>query len=182
MKTLNTIQKLFKAGKILSKIAFIFSLIGIIGGFVGILCLYIDNGNLIKIGNITLHGMFINKYDYRIESIIALLCYWIIICFGEVILAKLSYIYFDNELKENTPFSFLVAKQMFNLGILIIIVPIISTVMGNVVEQLILSLNNVEEIKNTTYFFNNEISFALGIMFIFISLLCRYGAEIIEKK
>lgn len=182
MKTLNIIQKLFKTGKILSKIAFVFSLIGIIGGFAGIVCLYIDNGNLIKIGNITLHGMFINKYDYRVESIIALLSYWIIICLGEAILAKLSNICFENELKENSPFSYLVAKQMFKLGILTIIIPIISTVMGNIVEQLILLLNDVEKIKNTTYFFNNEISIVLGVMFIFISLLCRYGAEIIEKK
>ncbi len=48
MKSLNAIQKLFKIGKILSKIAFIMSVIGFCGCIVGIISLSFGNGGLIK--------------------------------------------------------------------------------------------------------------------------------------
>ena len=50
MKSLNTIQKLSKIGKVLSKIAFIFSVIGFCGCIAGLLSLNFGNGRLIKIG------------------------------------------------------------------------------------------------------------------------------------
>lgn len=57
MKSLVTIQKLSKVGSVLSKIAFIFSIIGFCGCIAGLLSLQIGNGGLIKIGGVTLHGL-----------------------------------------------------------------------------------------------------------------------------
>ena len=59
MKSLDTIQKMSKIGKFLSKIAFIFSVIGFCGCIAGLLSLSFGNGSLIKIGGVTLHGLII---------------------------------------------------------------------------------------------------------------------------
>ncbi len=53
MKTLNTIQKLSKIGKVISKIVFIACLIGIIGCVVGFVGLMMAPGN-IELGNVTI--------------------------------------------------------------------------------------------------------------------------------
>lgn len=58
MKTLKTIQALSKLGKILSKIAFIFSVIGFCGCIAGLLSLNFGNGGLIKIGGVTLRRRY----------------------------------------------------------------------------------------------------------------------------
>ena len=55
MKSLNTIQKLSKIGKVLSKIAFIFSVIGFCGCIAGLFSLNFGNSSLIKSGGVTLH-------------------------------------------------------------------------------------------------------------------------------
>ena len=54
-RNLNLIQKLFKMGKVLSKIAFIFSMIGFVGSIAGLVGLGFG-GELIKIGGVTLQG------------------------------------------------------------------------------------------------------------------------------
>lgn len=57
MKSLDTIQKLSKIGRVLSKIAFLFSVIGFCGCIAGLLSLSFGNGSLIKIGGVTLHAL-----------------------------------------------------------------------------------------------------------------------------
>ena len=107
MKSLNTIQKLSKIGKVLSKIAFIFSVIGFCGCIAGLLSLNFGNGRLIKIGGVTLHGLIPEEYGYNIKSITATLSGWLIVCAGEAVLAKFAESYFKNELKAKTPFTLL---------------------------------------------------------------------------
>ena len=57
MRTLDTIQKLSKIGRTLSKIAFIFSVIGVCGCIVGLLSLRLGSGGLLRLGGVTLHGL-----------------------------------------------------------------------------------------------------------------------------
>lgn len=49
MKSLDTIQKLSKIGRVLSKIAFLFSVIGFCGCIAGLLSLSFGNGSLIEL-------------------------------------------------------------------------------------------------------------------------------------
>lgn len=51
MKTLNTIQKLASLGMILSKIAFVFSVIGAAGSVVGIISMALGTGTVQSCGN-----------------------------------------------------------------------------------------------------------------------------------
>ena len=178
MKSLNTIQKLSKIGKTLSKIAFIFSVIGFCGCIVGLLNLNFGNGSLIKIGGVTLHGLIPEEYGYNIKSITAMLSGWIIVCAGEAVLAKFAEDYFKNELKAKTPFTLTGAKELRRLGILTLAVPTGCAVIGSIVEGIIVGFMKVEKAAAIDMYFDNEASIVLGIMFIIGSLLCRYGAKL----
>ena len=180
MKSLNTIQKLSKIGKGLSKIAFIFSVIGFCGCIAGLLSLSFGNGSLIKIGGITLHGLISEEYGYNIKSITAALSGWMIVCAGEAVLAKFAEVYFKNELQAKTPFTLAGAKELLRLGILIAAIPTGCAVAGSIVEGIVAGFMKVEKAAAMDMYFDNESSIVLGIMFILGFLLCRYGAELRE--
>ncbi len=177
LKSLNTIQKLSKIGKVLSKIAFIFSVIGFCGCIAGLLSLNFGNGGLLKFGRVTLHGLVSEEYGHNVKSIAATLSGWMIVCAGEALLAKYAELYFKNELKAGTPFTFGGAKELLRLGILTLAVPIGSAVIGSIVEGIVIGFMGVEKVSAMNMYFGNEASIVLGLMFLLGSLLCRYGAE-----
>ena len=178
MKTLKTIQALSKLGKILSKIAFIFSVIGFCGCIAGLLSLNFGNGGLIKIGGVTLHGLVSENLGFDIKSISAALAGWLIVCAGEAVLAKFAEAYFKNELKAGTPFTLSGARELLRLGILTLAVPTGCVVAGRIVEGIAAGFMKTERASSIDMYFDNAASIALGVMFIVISLLCRYGAEL----
>ena len=56
MKTLNVIQKLFRLGKVLSSVMFVFCVVGFCGGTVGIVSMATGAPTL-KIGGVTLRSI-----------------------------------------------------------------------------------------------------------------------------
>lgn len=140
MKSLDTIQKLSKIGRVLSKIAFLFSVIGFCGCIAGLLSLSFGNGSLIKIGGVTLHALISEEYGYNIKSITAALSGWMIICAGKAVLSKFAEVYFKNELKAETPFTLVGAKGLLLLGILTLAIPTGCAVAGSIVEGIIAAL------------------------------------------
>ena len=181
MKSLDTIQKLSKIGRVLSKIAFLFSVIGFCGCIAGLLSLSFGNGSLIKIGGVTLHALISEEYGYNIKSITVALSGWMIICAGKAVLSKFAEVYFKNELKAETPFTLVGAKGLLLLGILTLAIPTGCAVAGSIVEGIIAGFMQVEKAEAMDIYFDNAASIALGIMFILGSLLCRYGAELKER-
>lgn len=181
MKSLQTIQKFSKIGKILSKMAFIFSVIGFCGCIAGILSMSLGNGSLIKLGGVTLHKLISEEYGYNIKSITATLSGWLVVCAGEAVLAKFAEVYFRNELKAETPFTLAGAKELLRLGILTIAIPTGCAVAGSIVEGVIVGFMKVEKSAAMDIYFDNEASIVLGIMFILGALLCRCGAERMEN-
>ena len=145
MKSLNTIQKLSKIGTVLSKIAFIFSVIGFCGCIAGLLSLNFGNGSLIKIGGVTLHALISEEYGYNIKSITATLSGQMIICAGEAVLAKFAEVYFKNELRAETPFTHARAKELLRLGILTLTIPTGCAVVGSIVEGIIAGFMKVKK-------------------------------------
>ena len=145
MKSLNTIQKLSKIGKVLSKIAFIFSVIGFCGCIAGLLSLSFGNSSLIKIGGVTLHALISVEYGYNIKSITATLSGQMIICAGEAVLAKFAEVYFKNELRAETPFTHARAKELLRLGILTLTIPTGCAVVGSIVEGIIAGFMKVKK-------------------------------------
>lgn len=178
MKSLCTIQKFSKIGKILSKIAFVISVIGFCGCIAGLISVMFGNGGLIKIGGVTLHKLINSDYGYNIKSITATLLGWSIVCAGEAVLAKFAEIYFKNELEAGTPFTADGAKELMRLGVLTLAIPIGSAAVGSIIEEIIAGFLQIEKTVAADMYFDNETSIVLGIMFIIGSLLCRYGAEL----
>ena len=101
-----------------------------------------------------------------------------ILCAGEAVLAKFAEHYFKRELADGTPFDLGGAKELMRLGILAICIPIgvqmIAEIVYAVMEQ---TMQGVAALQ-----LDNTGSVTLGIMFIVLSLICRYGAELHEEK
>ena len=154
MKSLQTIQKLFKIGKILSRIAFIFSVIGFCGCIAGLLSLSFGNGSLIKLGGVTLHQLISEEYGYNIKGITASLSGWLVVCAGEAVLAKFAEVYFQNELQAETPFTLARAKELLRLGILTITIPTGCAVAESIVEGVIVGFMKVEKAAAMDMYFD----------------------------
>lgn len=173
MKSLITIQKLMKAGKILSKIAFIVSVVGFCITIVCMISLGIGFDSF-KIGGVTVYGIIKNSTNMSFQEIYAMLVSSIIMLAGEAVLAKFAERYFKKELKVGTPFDDSTSKDLLNLGILAIVIPIGTQIISEIINALI------GEFSATEISFSVEISGTgmLGIMFIVMSFVCRYGAEL----
>lgn len=180
MKSLKTIQALSKIGKVLSKIAFVFSVIGFCGCIVGLVSLLCDNGSLIRIGGVALHFLIPEDRGYNIKSISAALSGWMIVCAGEAVVAKVAEIYFKHELQAETPFTSSGAYELKRLGILTIAVSAGSAVLGTIVQELVAGFAGAAVLMKNTY--DCESAIFIGIMFIVMSIFCKYGAEIIEDR
>lgn len=182
MQSLRTIQKLSKIGKILSKIAFIVSVIGFCGCIAGLISVMFGSGGFTKIGGVMLHNLIDSDYGYNIKSIAAMLSGWLVVCAGEAVLAKFAENYFKNELKAGTPFTPDGAKELMRLGILTIAIPVGSAIAGSIAEEIIAGFMKIEKAAAMDMYFDNETSVVLGIMLIIGALLCRCGAELMQQK
>ena len=175
MKTLNIIQKLSKVGKILRKILFIFCIVGVCGCIVGILSMALGAPTL-KIGGVTLESILSIEAGVTTGTAYAAMAVGMILCAGEAVLAKFAERYFKRELADGTPFDFGGAKELMRLGILTICIPIgtqmIAGIVCAVMEQ---TLHGAAPFQ-----LDASGSVALGVMFLVMSLGCRYGAELRE--
>ena len=177
VKTLNNIQKLSKIGKVLSRIVFIFCIIGFCGCVIGILSMALGAPTL-KIGGVTLESILSIEAGVTAGTAYAAMAAGMILCAGEAVLSKFAEHYFKRELVDGTPFDFGGAKELMRLGILAICIPIgtqiIAEIVYAVMEQ---TLRGVAPLQ-----LDHSGSVALGVMFIVMSLGCRYGAELREEK
>ncbi|MDO4492971.1 MAG: hypothetical protein Q4C53_03680 [Clostridia bacterium] len=179
-KTLETIQKLSKAGRILSKIVFICCVIGMIGCAVGGISLALIPDGL-TVGNIHIigvHGLIEMHSGLTLGTIFSSILAGAILCAGEAALAGRAERYFRNELANGTPFTRGGAKELMQLGILCIWVPVVTFTLAVIAHEVIAHwFPSVWEVPGGILE-----SVALGIAFIVSSLLCRFGAELTEDK
>ncbi len=181
MKSLKTIQTLSKIGKILSQIVFVFSIIGFCGCIAGLLGIGFGNGAFVKLGGVTLHGLISEEYGGNVKSIFATLSGLLIVIAGEAVLAGFAKLYFQNELNAGTPFTLSGAGELFRLGILTLAISVGCAVIGRIVREIVAGLMQAEETAAAEPYFDTTASIVLGAMFMVISLLCRYGAEIVHN-
>ena len=178
-KTLDTIQKLFTAGKVLSKIIFIFSVVGFILSAVTLITTPIVPGSL-KLGGVDINSL-LNATDLASKAeIYGKLAEGIVFCACEAVLAKLAELYFKKELEVGTPFDFTIAKKLLTLGICVTAVSFGATVLVAIGEAII----NKFFIEAGTYSADLSMSgsIGIGVALIIMSFLCKYGAEILQAK
>ncbi len=182
MKTLKTIQTLSKIGKILSIIARVCCMIGgiacaVTAGLLGIygekaISIAKDNAN--QIDDEQARQIVENLTNPMMITIIAIAAAF---CFAGAVVARFATNYFKNEIEDGTPFTMRGAKELMRLGIIYIAVNLgVSIVAGSVFAIVSKSWELADK-----YEFNG-MSIGLGIVFIIVSLICRYGAELTEGK
>ena len=177
MKTLNNIQKLSKIGKVFSRIVFIFCIIGFCGCIVGILSMALGAPTL-KIGGLTLESILSMEAGVTTGTVYAAMAAGMILCAGKAVLAKFAEHYFKRELADGTPFNLGGAKELMRLGIFTICLPIGTQIVAEIVHAVMeQTMQGVAPLQ-----LDNDGSVTLGIMFIVLSLICRYGAELHEEK
>ena len=71
---------------------------------------------------------------------------------------------------------------MMRLGIMTLAIPTGCAVLGSVAEGIVAGFANVQKAAAMDIYFDNAASIVLGVMFIFVSFLCRYGAELAQNK
>lgn len=177
-KSLATIQKLANLGKILSKIVMIFSIIGVVGCILGIVCMALLDFDTIKIGDLTIHGLIEEKAGTSTGTIYTSMAVGMILCMGEVVLCKYAKRYFINELDAGTPFTFEGARELKKLGILNIWLPIATIIVADITYNIMNEcMKDVADMNIDDYS-----SIGIGIAFLVLSLICKYGAELQEKE
>lgn len=176
MSNLGKIQKMSKLGRVLCTIVFVFCMIGIISSIVGIAALAIGMEN-IKMGAFTIKSIIKYESHASLDTAKIHMATAIILCSGEAVIAKFAEHYFKGELQDGTPFNMERAKELTRLGIITIGVSIGTEIVAEIIYEIMSFLfGNVGSLN-----IGNWGSVSVGIAFIIISLLCRYGAEI-EKE
>lgn len=176
-ETLKTIQTLSNLGRILSKIAFVLSVVAFCLCFAGILSLAFFPES-IKVGGVTIQGLVQASDTLTEGTLYATMAASAVMLAGEAVLAKLAEKYFRNELADGTPFTFGGAKELLRLGICAIAIPIGTSVVAHIVFSVLENiLENVGDWDIT-----DPVSVGLGVMMIVTSLICKYGAELAQDK
>ena len=176
MKSLQTIQTLSKIGKIIGKIVYICCMVGFIACAVGIVAISIG-GNTFFSNDTALNDGLHNE-AVSIGAALSTLIAGLVICAGEYVFARMAYRYFEHELNAGTPFTLEGATELMRLGISAICISIAYSVLPQVVHSIISAVrDNVEAL--TLECVDNV---AIGIMLIVMSLLCRYGAELVANQ
>ena len=177
MKTLNTIQKLSKIAAVICKVLFILCVVGIVCCAVSLVFLAaLPEGFVVN-------GMTVKAYieanaKASIGTCYTALAVGIILCVGEAVLCKIAERYFRHELEAGTPFTFEGAKELIQLGILTICIPIGSAIASGIVHAVLSRImTDVSDLN-----LNNTVSFGMGLAFVFAGLLCRSAAEMIGSK
>lgn len=173
-KTLNAIQVLNKIGKVLSKIAFICGIVGAVGCLLGIVSLAMGMTDALKIGGVTIHGLVANETGMSTNEMIFAMTEGMIACIAETVLAGFAGSYFKNELNAGTPFTIDGSKEMMRLGILCIALPIGASIISAIVNGIMSAFMSGTWDES----WNNDGDVSLGIMFIVMSVILKYGAEV----
>lgn len=171
MNTLRTIQKVFRAARIICQILFICCIVGVCLSMAGAVSLALDAPSL-KIGGVSIAGLVEREEGISRQGMVTLCLSGACQVAALGVLAWLGRNYFRREEKDGTPFSRESAVQLRHLGIHSIWVPVVARV---VAEVLCLNLpgNTLSTIRTPA---------SWGVMLIILSLVCQYGAEVSEKQ
>ncbi len=178
MKTLETVQTLSKVGKIFSKIIYVCSLVGAIICAVAIAGLPFSDKGLFKIGGVSVYGLVAAGDNVNVDSLYAPIAEIMIFLIGQVVPAKFSQKYFENELTAGTPFTFDGAHELLTLGVLTLAISTGSVVLAKIIGSVIIKAVGCGEM----YELDIDSSIMCGVMLIAVSFICKYGAEILNSQ
>ena len=173
MKSLQTVQKTFRVFQVLTKIAFIFSVVGASICAVGALCAvtWYNGGEVFS-----LFGEPVTIFDSGkgLNQTLAVLLSDLVYLTADAILLFFAGRYFKAEQAEGTPFTENGANLIRKLGIRCIWMPIVAIVIASVIT-VCLGVEQSGDVSNLP-------SVITGVVLILASLIFRYGAELEERN
>lgn len=176
-KSEKIIEVLVRIGYVLSKIVYIFCIVGMIGCIVGAVALCVGE-NTLKLGGVTLHTLLTTTAGMGLGTVWAAITAGLILCAGEIVVARRACSYFANVRQVGTPFTRETATQLQQLGISAIWISVVSVVLARVAEEIIGQLlERVEPLELST-----PDSVAIGIGMLIVSVLCHRAAELTTQE
>lgn len=173
-----TIQKISKVLYILSKIVFIFMIVGtvccLIGCFSAKALFAPEFAEIMQEAGIN-DILAEEGIDFEItENFVLAVCIDATISCGAVaVLYWFVKKFYKHELETGTPFDADLSKELKTLGILYIVIPLVSSIVCSIIAS---SLH----VEQTELDFSIDIT--MGIVYLILSVICGYGAEIKANK
>lgn len=177
MKSLKTLQTLSKVGKVLSSIVFVLSIIaGCIVALAFVFSLTLKN--VIVENEQTFEELIQIELNMTMPSIYLTLICSFLACVVEAISCKMAQKYFKYELSVGTPFTQEGAKKMLYLGIWLLVLPLAYGFVCGIIAAIYIALNG-----NITFSGLSYSAFSgVGVAFIVVSFILKYGADISADK
>ena len=178
MKSLTTIQKLAKLGKILSTLIFVLSVFFFCFNTFQLVVFSIK-GSAVLSNGAGLGGFTSTESSMTLNSGYGTLAIFLIVRAGDAVLAKFAAHYFKRELADGTPFTKGGADELKRLGLLTLCI----TLGVLIISRIIYTVMVAPAIENATSpQINRRSNVAFGIMFLVMSAILRYGAEMCEGR
>lgn len=173
MKTLQTIQKTIRVFQILTKIAFVFSIVGASFCALGALCAmaWMGGGQVLSLFGQPIPAFAEGAELHKVYSVLLSDMVYLI---TDAVLLGFAGQYFKAEQAEGTPFTRSGADRVRRLGIHCIWMPIVAVVIASVIGAC-LGVERDGDVSNLP-------SLVTGIVLILASLIFRYGAELEEQN
>lgn len=181
MKTFETIKKLSNLGRILSKIVFICTIIGfcLMVLLMVLFMTVIDQSDVVEIIE-SLLNKDIGTVTNLGVILIALFVAFLISFAGRLVTSKYAENYFKKVIADGTPFNEENAKRIFKLGVMLICISLItSIIVENTVSAFLMKIGVTESLN---FSINLPAGVILGGLFIFLSYVCKLGAEILSEN
>jgi len=172
-KTLKTVQTISKVCHILSSIAYVFSIIGMIGCGLGLVAEVIIGTDSIVINGVSIHSLIELNSNESMSTALLKMTIGLVSCIMLAINARLASKYFKCELEVGTPFDLGLAEQLKKLGIYTFVISILNSVFSGVIYEIFKHYYN--DLGNLQI--NDFSSITLAIVFIVISFICKLGCE-----
>ncbi|MEI3123770.1 MAG: hypothetical protein V8S81_08335 [Oscillospiraceae bacterium] len=166
MDTLKILQKLYRLGRILSKIAYVCAIVAACLCAVGIASFALGAGTL-RLGGVTIRGLVRADTSLSEGALDAAMTAGLIVMAGEAVLSRFAAGYFAQALADGTPFRAESARSLLRLG---------------VTRSVSRSAQILAEIACAVLEKTGRRGFVLGVMFIVLSLVCRCAAEQMEVQ
>lgn len=176
-KSLRAIQVLAKIGKVMSRVVFICSIVGMAVCVMGVLSYnLIPDG--IKVNGVTIHSMIESNANWSMGAAYAAAFTGFILCAAECAISKLSELYFKHELAAGTPFTVEGANEMLRLGICTISISLGAVIVAALCDAIAMSrFAYAAELQVGDF---SQVG--IGIGFIILSVVFRYGSELLAEK
>lgn len=139
----------------------------------GIVSVAMGADNSAELGKVTVHGLIDGIDGMSLVRVYDLLAQLLVFVIAGAVLAKFTEVYFRNELKAGTPFTFEGAEELRRLGILGIAIPLAASIAGAIVAAVTANQTGIEKHQ-----INSGAGIALGLIFLVLSVIFKHGAEI----